>query len=215
MAAKDLRIELRSKVATNQVVPFAVVVLLLFGLALGPDPKRLTPAASGLFWIAVLFSTVLAVQRSFAVESSDDARDGLRLSGLDPAGIFLGKLAAVAVQLLVLEVVLALVASLLYQSPITEVGLLIAACVAATFGLAAVATLYGVLAAGTRVRETLLPMLFFPVAAPVLLAATKVWQAALAHAPSTGTSWLELLVVFAVAYVAIGTVSFGPLLEDG
>src|ERR1700676_1679754 len=96
VAGKDLRIEARSRVATNQVAPFAILVLVLFGFALEPDRGVLGQAAPGLFWIAVLFCTLLAVQRSFAVEAADSALDGLRLSGLDPAGVFLGKAAAVA-----------------------------------------------------------------------------------------------------------------------
>jgi ABC-type transport system involved in cytochrome c biogenesis permease component len=70
------------------------------------------------------------------------------------------------------------------------------------------------LSAGTRVRETLLPLLFFPVAAPVLLGATKAFDAAIAGTPRAGTGWLELLVVFALVYGAIGTAVFGSLLED-
>src|ERR1700737_4144180 len=104
VAGKDLRIEARSRVATNQVAPFAVLVLVLFAFALDPDRGVLARAAAGLFWVGVLFSSLLAIQRSYPLESSDSARDGLRLSGLDPAGIFLGKAAAVAAQLLALEV---------------------------------------------------------------------------------------------------------------
>ena len=96
VAGKDLRIELRSRVVLHQVAPFAVLVLVLFAFALGPDRGPVAQAAPGLFWVAVLFASVLAVQRSFALESADGARDGLRLSGLDPAGVFLGKTAAVA-----------------------------------------------------------------------------------------------------------------------
>ena len=115
VAGKDLRIELRSRVGLNQVGPFAIAVLLLFGLALGPDRAVLAPASAGLFWVAVLLSTLLAVQRSYAIESADAARDGLRLSGLDPAGIFLGKAGAVAAQLLVLEVALTIGVALLVR----------------------------------------------------------------------------------------------------
>lgn len=215
VAGKDLRVEWRSRVGLNQVAPFALVVLVLFGLALGPSHRVLAPATAGLFWIAVLLSSVLAVQRSFAIEAADDARDGLRLSGLDAGGIFVGKATAVAVQLLVLEVLLGCAASLLYATHLSGLGLLVAACVLATAGLAAVGTLYGALAAGTRVRETLLPLLFFPLVAPVLLAATKAWDAGLAGRPGDGLSWLSVLGIFAAAYVAIGTVAFGPLLEDG
>src|SRR6266542_3378787 len=98
MAGKDLRIELRSRVATNQIAPFAVLVLLLFAFALDPDRGVLGRAAAGLFWVAVLFSALLAVQRAFAIEASEGTRDSLRLSGLDPAAIFLGKAGAVALQ---------------------------------------------------------------------------------------------------------------------
>jgi ABC-type transport system involved in cytochrome c biogenesis permease component len=59
-----------------------------------------------------------------------------------------------------------------------------------------------------------LPLLFLPVVVPVLIGATKVWQEILNGTPLHGLGWLALLWVFAIAYVAIGTVAFGPLLED-
>ena len=214
VGAKDLRVEARSRVALNQVAPFAVLVLVLFAFALDPDRGVLDKAAPGLFWIAVVLCSLLAVQRSFAVESADGARDGLRLSGLDPAGIFLGKAGAIAAQLLVLEVLLALGVVVLYATELRGVTVLVLTCLAATAGLAAAGTLYGVLAAGLRVRETLLPLLLVPVAAPVVLAATKAWEAALAGESSDGWPWLRLLGAFAAVYLAFGVVAFGPLLEE-
>jgi len=214
VAGKDLRIELRSRVVLNQVVPVAVIMLVLFAFALGPDDAPLVQAAPGLFWVAVVFASVLAVQRSVVVESSDGARDGLRLSGLDPAGVFLGKVAAVAVQLVALEVVLSAGVVVLYGAHVRSLGALVVSCLAGTAGLAAAGTLYGALAAGMRARETLLPFLFLPVAAPVLLAGTRAWQVAMGTAAaSPGDPWLRLLVVFAVVYLALGVVVFGPLQE--
>ncbi|HVM54178.1 MAG TPA: heme exporter protein CcmB [Acidimicrobiales bacterium] len=216
VAAKDLRIERRSRVALQQVVPFAVLVIVLFAFALDPDRGVLTRAAAGLFWVAVLFSALLAVQRSQAVESAEGVRDAVRLSGLDPAGIFLGKAIAVAAQLVVLEVVLGVGVVLLYDVEVAGIGTLAATMVAATAGLAAAGSLYAALAAGLRVRETLLPLLLLPVVAPVLIAATRASESAL-----SGTSfevspgdWLGLLGVFAVVYVAFGLIAYGPLLED-
>lgn len=211
---KDLRIEARSRVALNQVIPFAAAVVLLFGLALGPSRAVLEPASAGLFWVAVLLSTILATQRSFAVESRDGNKDGLRLSGLDPAGIFLGKAAAVAVQLIVLEALLTAGVMLLFGSSVHSVPALVVASVLGTAGLAAVGVLYGALSAGLRVRETLLPLLLLPVVAPVLLAGTREWQVALHTAPSAGANpWMALLVVFAAVYLALGVVIFGPIQE--
>lgn len=214
VAGKDLRLEWRSRVTTNQVAPFAILVLVLFGFALDADAEILDRATAGLYWIAVLFSGLLAIQRSFAVEAADGARDALRLSGLEPGGIFLGKAAAVVAQLLALEVVLLGGVALLYGADLAGVGLLAATCMAATVGIAAVGCLYGALAVGLRVRETLLPLLLLPVLAPVLIAATRAFEAALGTVGVNGWAWVTLLVVFAVTYTALGFACFGALLED-
>jgi len=228
VAGKDLRIELRSKVALNQVLPFALVVVVLFGLAIGQSVSPhgevsggslanagvLRGAASGLFWVTVLLATVLAVQRSVTIESGEGARDGLRLSGLDPAGVFFGKAGAMAAEMLALEVVLAVVVAVIYDVHPAGIALLGLTCVLATVGLTFLGATYGVLASGSKVSATLLPLLFFPVAAPVLLAATKSFDAAVAGTPHAALGWLELLAVFALAYGALGAVAFGPLLED-
>ena len=214
IAGKDLRVELRSKVTLQQVAPFAVLVLILFGVALDPDRGVLVRASSGLFWVAVLFCALLAIQRAFTIEAADGGRDALRLSGLDPAGIFLGKAAAIAVQLIALEVILAIGVVVMYGVEVTGWPLLLATCGAATAGLAAAGTLYGVLAAGLRVRETLLPILLLPVLAPVLIGATKAFEAALGGAAADGWPWCGLLVVFALLYLTFGTLAFGTLLEE-
>jgi heme exporter protein B len=215
VAGKDLRIEARSRVATNQVLPFAVLVLVLFAFALDPDRGVLKRAAPGLFWVAVLFSGLLAIQRSNAIEAADNARDGLRLSGLDPAGIFLGKAGAVALELVVLEVVLGVFVALLYNAGVHGAVVLVLTCAAATVGLASAGTVYGMLAAGLRVRETLLPLLLLPVLAPVLLAATRATEGALDITTTADAwPWVRLLSVFAVIYTTFGVLLFGSLLEE-
>ena len=84
----------------------------------------------------------------------------------------------------------------------------------ATLGLAGAGTVYGVMAAGVRVRETLLPLLVLPVLAPVLLAATRSFEAALAGTPGEARGWLGLLAVFAALYAVVGVLGFGTLLEE-
>ncbi len=214
IAGKDLRLELRSRVALNQVLPFALLVLVLFAFALDPDKSVLTQATPGLYWIAVLFSALLALQRSFAIEATDGNRDALRLSGLDPAGIFLGKVMAVSAQLLVLEALLGVGVAVLYTSRIEGWILLAVTSVVATASIAAAGTLYGVLAAGLRVRETLLPLLLLPVLAPVLIGSTRAFEAALNGSPSEGWPWVGLMSIFASLYVVAGIFGFGPLLEE-
>ena len=211
---KDLRLELRSRVVVAQVLPFGVLVLVLFAFALDPDRRILSEATPGLFWLAVLFSTLLALQRSFSVEAADGVPDALRLSGLDPAGIFLGKVAGIAVQLVALQVVLIAGVTLFYGTTPHGVPLLVATCLTATVGLASVGSLYGILSAGMRVRDTLLPLLVLPVVAPVLISATQAFAAAYGQASGSGWRWLGLLTVFALLYLVIGIVAFENLLEE-
>jgi len=219
VAGKDLRIEARSRVATNQVIPFAFCILLVFAFALDPDRGTLTAAAPGLYWVAILFSTVLGAQRSFGVEAADGTRDALRLSGLEPAGVFLGKAGALALQLLVLEVLLGVGVLVLYTTDLRASGiiLLVVAALVTTAGLAATSTLFGALSAGVRVRETLLPLLLIPTVTPVLIGATRAYEAALGTggaSTSEGWPWVGLLGVFALAYSAFGLLGFGALMEE-
>ncbi len=214
VAGKDLRLELRSRVMTNQVLPFAVLVLVLFAFALDPDRRTLNEATPGLFWVAVVFSTLLALQRTFGVEAADGVTDALRLSGLDPAGIFLGKAVGIAVPLLALEVVLGVGVTVFYGSTPRGPVLLVCTCLAATAGLAAVGSLYGVLSASLRERDTLLPLLLLPVVAPVLIAATEAFAAAYRQSSGEGWRWFGLLAAFALVYLAVGIFAFETLLEE-
>ena len=214
VAGKDLRIERRSRVALQQIIPFGAIVVMLFAFALDSDRTLLHQAAPGLFWAAVLLAVLLAVGRSFSIEEANRARDGLRLSGLDGGSIFLGKAAAVAIELFLLELIVGAAVVVLYDVTVRGVLVLVITAVAATIGLAATGTVYGVLAGGLRARETLVPLLVLPAVTPVMLGATRSFQAALAGTPSDAWPWVQLLTAFAVLAVTAGTVAFGPLLEE-
>jgi heme exporter protein B len=218
IAAKDLRVEARSRVVINQVLPFAALVMVLFAFALDGD-AQLERTAPGLIWLATIFSLLIIVQRSFAVETADGALDALRVAGVNPAGVFLGKSVALAVQLTMLEVLLVVLAVVLYGAGLSGTGivLLVTTVLPATLGLAFVGTLYGGLAAGAKGRETLLPLLLFPVVAPVLIGATRATEAAFGSsgaATDEGWPWVGLLVIFAAAFGIGGTLAFGPLIEE-
>jgi heme exporter protein B len=214
VAERDLRIEMRSKVALWQVVPFAILVLLLFAFALGPGPALLKESAPGLFWLALLFSSVLAAQRSLAIEGSDATRESTRLMGLDPAGIFLGKTVALAGELIALEIVLMAGVILLFHVAVGTWWLLVASLLIAAIGLSAVSVLYGSLAGGARMRSTLLPVLVLPILAPVLIAGARCFSSALVHGPGLGGRWLSVLGVFAAVYLVLGIVLYGPMEES-
>ena len=227
VAIKDLRIERRSRVLVNQILPFAGVTMVMFAFALDAKGVRteegvtgvLELVAPGLVWLATLFSLLVLVQRSFGVEADDGALDALRVAGVDPAAIFWGKSVALAAQLLTLEALLVVAALLLYgaELPLAGLGLLALTLITATCGLACVGTLYGGLTAGYSGRETLLPLLLLPVVAPVLIGATRAVESAFGTdgvALAEGWPWVGLLAVFAIAFGVGGAIAFGPLIED-
>ncbi len=213
VAKKDLRIEARSRVAINQVVPFALLVLVLFGFALDADTAALRNFAPGLFWLAVLLAAVLAVHRSVSVESGDGVGDALLLAGLRPDAVFVGKTLALGGQLLALAVVLLGGIVVLYGASIEDAGLLVITLIAAVIGIASTGTVYGALLAGQQARETVLPMLLLPVLSPVLIAATRAWGDAMGTVATDGWAWLALLAGFAAIYSLVGAMSYGTLLE--
>lgn len=217
-ARKDLQVEARSRVLTNQVLPFSLIVLVMFAFALDSDAV-LQRVAPGLVWLATVFSMLFMVSRAFAIETGDGAMDQLRSSGVSLSGIFIGKVLALLLQLLVLVALLVGAAVVLYRAEISWNAsvLLVTTAITATCGLAAVGTLYGGLAAGTKGRETLLPLLLLPVVAPVLIGATRSTEAAFGTngiATSEGWPWCGLLAVFAVLFTVAGAIAFGPLIDE-
>lgn len=217
-ARRDLQIEARSRVLTNQVLPFALIVLVMFAFALDSDAV-LQRVAPGLVWLAAVFSMLFMVSRAFSIETADGALDQLRSSGVSLSGIFIGKMVALLLQLMVLVVLLVGAAVVLYRAEISWNAsvLLVTTAITATCGLAAVGTLYAGLAAGSKGRETLLPLLLLPVVAPVLIGATRSTEAAFGTngiATSEGWPWCGLLAVFAVLFTVTGAIAFGPLIDE-
>lgn len=214
IARKDLLIERRSRVLVNQVLPFALLILVLFGFALDADRATLRQFAPGLLWVTVLLVALLALQRSIGIETADGAAEGLRLAGIDPWRIFGGKVLAVVAQIVVLIAFMVLGIVIFYDSAVSDLLLLICAGLAAAVGIGAAGTLYSVLAVGLGVRETLLPILLLPVLAPVLIGATRAYGDALGVTAVNGWAWLGLLLAFAFVYTIAGAVAYGFVLED-
>jgi heme exporter protein B len=215
IAAKDLRVEVRARHGAAVVLPFASTLLVAFGLSLGPGRTLLQQTAPGLLWLAVLFASVLAFRRSYETEGEDGALEGLLLAPIDKACVFLGKAAAVAAQLLALEVVVVLLVSALFGLSLTrDPGALAAAFVLGTVGLAAVGSLFGVLAESPRAREAVFPLLVLPLTTPVIVSAVKATALATQGSSGEAASWLGLLLAFDVVFLAAGTLVFGYLMED-
>jgi heme exporter protein B len=212
VAGKDLRVERRSRVLLWQVVPFGVMALLLSGLALGPDQAGHSSAAPGLFYLVIVLVALLMINRSHAIEVTGGTRASVATLGLDPAGVFLGKAAALAVELWLTAIVL-LAGSVLVLHTALHATLVATPSILVTLGaIAGAGTLYGALTSGGNAAATLLPVLSLPAFAPLLIAGERSFSSAL-HGGALLEWWVISVVALAV-YLALGILLYGVLEES-
>jgi len=213
---KDLLAERRTKANFNAVVFFAVLTLLLFGFALGPDANALRSAASGVIWLTVLFSGVLAFNRSYQTELEGGAMEALLLYPGGRRAIFVGKTAANLAFVLLVECLVVPLASVLYDVPILAVlPRLTGIILLGTIGFVALGTFYAAMAARVRAREVLLPLLLFPMLVPLLLAAVECTKTVLEGSVMGNMgSWVRLLVAFDAVFLAAALVAYEYVIED-
>jgi heme exporter protein B len=191
LARKDLLVELRSRDTVPAMLLFVVGGLVVFHFALAEDSSRF--AAAGMLWIALLFTALLALVRAFVAEREESVIDGLLLAPCDRSAIWLGKTLSVFVFLALAEAV-ALPAFALFYDPVTWE--LVAGVALANIGIAAVGTLLGAMAAAARARELLLPLLFMPLAIPIVIGGVG---ATLADDPARYLGFLGLYdAIFAI-----------------
>jgi heme exporter protein B len=164
LARKDILLELRSRDTLPAMLLFVVSTLVVFHFALPSDSSDL--AAGGLLWVAIVFTALLGLTRAFAAEREQRLLDGLVLAPCDRSAIWFAKGASVMAFLLLAEAV-ALPAFALFFAPVDAT--LVAAVLLADVGIAAVGTLLAAMAAASRARELLLPLLFLPLAIPVIV----------------------------------------------
>jgi heme exporter protein B len=216
VALKDLRTERRTKANFNAVVFFAGLVLLLFGFALGPDTEALRSAAAGILWLTVLFSGILAFNRSYQLEVDSGALEALLLYPGDRRSIFLGKFLANLGFVLLVEALVVPVAAVLYDLRLAgPLPGLILVLLLGTFGFVALGTFYAAMASRVRAREVMLPLLLFPMLIPLLVGAVKATGAVLAGDPlGEAGSWLRLLVVFDVIFFVAALLIYQYVIEE-
>ena len=214
IAWKDVRLELRSRDTVVSALIFGLIVVVVFNFGLNRTPGSLAPVAPGLLWVAYGFVGVLAMNRAFARELEQGALDGLLAAPVSRDAVFLGKMLGTLAFMLVIEAVLLPVFAVMLDLPALSatLGLII---LLATIGFATVGTFFAAIAAQTRSREILLPVLFFPVIVPVIIAAVEGTALALSGGPMLPlwTRWLPLLVVFDALFLVICPWIFGYVFE--
>jgi heme exporter protein B len=197
LARKDLLLELRSRDTVPAMVLFVVSTLVVFNFALPAESAEL--ASYGLLWVAIVFTAILGLTRAFAAEREQRVLDGLVLTPADRSAIWVGKGIAVLAFLLLAEVV-ALPAFALFFEPVDAT--LVAAVLLANFGLAAVGTLLAAMAAASRARELLLPLLFLPLVIPIVVGGVG------ASIDDDPARYLGFLVLYDLIFAILSWASF-------
>jgi heme exporter protein B len=212
---KDVLTERRSKETFNALVFFSLLLLFVFQFALGPERARVEAALPGLLWLGFILSGLLAFGRTFQVERENDCWEGLVLTPGDKSAIYLGKLAANVLVMIVVEVVLLALFAVFFAIDFTPFLPGLATVLAlGTLGLASVGTLFGAVTAQMRARELLFPVLLLPAVVPVLLASVSATQSVLAGEPlAEAAAWLKLLAAADLVYLVVGVLTFEFVLE--
>ncbi|MBZ5495799.1 MAG: heme exporter protein CcmB [Acidobacteriia bacterium] len=213
---KDLLIELRTKDSLNAMLFFGIVVLVVFNFALEAASDSIRDAVPGVLWVAFVFSGTLGLNRMFASEKENSCLQGLLMVPMDRGIIYLGKMLASVVFMLIAEVVIFMFALIFFNLTVwAEIPYLILVFFIGTLGFTGVGTLLSAIAVNTKLREVLLPLILFPVVLPILINAVEATNVIL----NTGDyRALKLPLTFMSAFTIIfGTLAyllFDFVLED-
>jgi heme exporter protein B len=215
IARKDLLQEARSKAVTVATIFFSAVTLGILAFAFGENPTLMRSGAMGALWVALAFAGVISAAQSWQADLEDGALEALLAWPVPRAAVYLGKLLANWGLMTALGVVLLPIAGGLYGASVGP-GLLglIGVIAAGTLGFALIAVFYAGLTANLRARESLLPVLMFPVVVPILLAAVRASNALVGPNDfELAFAWLRLLVGFDLVYAVVCLTLFRFVVE--
>jgi heme exporter protein B len=211
---KDLAAEFRSRELFSAMLVFSLLVILIFNFALELDVSTRQSVTAGVLWVTFAFAGTLGLNRSMAVERDRGCLDGLLLAPVDRSAIYFGKVASNLVFMLIVEAFVLPVYSFLYNINLFNAGLLLVILLG-SIGYIAVGTLLASMAVQARTRDVLLPILLFPVAVPVLIAAVKASEGFLAGSDfNTIYAPLSLLIGYDVIFIAIAYMVFDYVVEE-
>jgi heme exporter protein B len=214
--AKDVRVEWRNRETLALMCVFGLLLVFLFNFTMEGTHEESLRTLPVVLWVAFAFVGILGFNRSFAAERENSCLEGMMLAPVDPGAIYLGKMLANFLFLAVAEVVVVIVASVWYNfSFVPRLGWFVLIAFLGTLGYVAVGTIFGAIAANTRMREVMLPVLQFPVAVPIFIGAIEATSGALrGDAPGQFANWLKLLVAFNIVFVVLSYLLFEYVLEE-
>jgi heme exporter protein B len=202
LLSKELRTEFRSRELLTTTVVFILVVLILFSFAISPTTEESREFGPGLLWLAILFAASLMLQPCFLREQSNDTLSSLRLAVSDPFSIFLAKLIANTLFLLLTELIMLPFFAIFYNVPILpEFHWLVLVLFLGSLGISVAGTALSAISAQARMRELLLPLLLLPLLTPVLVVSATVTVSLFEREPIVKGKGIAFLAVFDVVFL--------------
>ncbi|MBW2735695.1 MAG: heme exporter protein CcmB [Deltaproteobacteria bacterium] len=214
--AKDLQQEWRSREIIYTMALFSALLVMIFSFAFADDGQPFPGAAGGLLWIAITFSGTLGMSRFFEREREGETIRALLISPTNPAALYLAKLMAIVIFMLVTEAVVLPMLVLFFRLEVASWPLFLALLFFGTLGFSAVGSLFAAGLMRTRSRDVLLGILTYPIALPVIIAGAKGTAALTAVPPEFPAAliWLKMMIVFDLIFVVLSVWVFGPLVES-
>lgn len=214
VAWKDLAAELRSRELLSAMLVFSLLVILIFNFALELDIATRRTVTAGVLWSTFAFAGTLGLNRSMAIEKDRGCLDGLLLAPVDRSAIYFGKVISNLAFMLIVEAIVLPIYSVLYNTNLFQPGLLLVILLGSV-GYVAVGTLLASMAVQTRTRDVLLPILLYPLALPILIAAVEASRGMLTGDPVGALgSWLTFLTACNILFLAAGLIFFETILEE-
>ncbi len=202
LLSKELRTEFRSRELLTTTVVFILVVLILFSFAISPTTEESREFGPGLLWLAILFAASLMLQPCFLREQSNDTLSSLRLAVSDPFSIFLAKLIANTLFLLLTELIMLPFFAIFYNVPVLpEFHWLLLVLFLGSLGVSIAGTALSAISAQARMRELLLPLLLLPLLTPVLVVSATVTVSLFEREPVVKGKGIAFLAVFDVVFL--------------
>jgi len=202
LLGKELRTEFRSRELLSTTVVFILVVIVLFSFTFEPSVSESRRFGPGLLWLAFLFAASLMLQPCFLREQNNDTLSALRLSVSDPFAIFLAKLGANTLFLLLTELLMLPIFALLYNVPILRsLHWLVMVLFLGSLGISLAGTALSAISAQARMRELLLPLLLLPLLTPILVASTEVTKGLLEREPYLQWKGVGFLAAFDLVFL--------------
>ena len=217
---KDLVTELRSREMIFSMGAFSVLVILLFAFAFDLRTGSIDSAARagavtpGALWSVITFAGMLGLGRSISAEIDRGSFDALLLAPVDRSAIFFGKALGIIVFMLIIEAVILPLFVIFFNLPFVQPQIILIV-ILGTAGYGGIGTLLATMAANTRLREVLLPVLLLPIAIPALLAAVKCTAGALDGRDfAEWSNWFGLLVAFDLIMLGAAFLVYDFVVED-